>query len=189
VKLLLRLCAVVMVVVCATWAYRVNYATQEALNRVADLEDAIAAEHEALAVLEAEWAYLNRPDRLRALVADNAEALGLVELTPDRFGDVAMVAYPPEPEPEPEAVASADGTAGPGAPKASPGAAVHPRVAQASDAARPKPAAGKPAVPKPVVRREAAARPAAPRRETVASAPRLPVTLQDLVNAVAGARP
>jgi hypothetical protein len=65
VKLLLRLCAVVMVVVSATWAYRVNYATQEAMNRVADLEAAISAEREALAVLDAEWAYLNRPDRLR----------------------------------------------------------------------------------------------------------------------------
>ena len=89
-KLLLRLSAIVMVVVCATWAYRVNYATQEAMNRVADLEEAIAAEREALAVLNAEWAYLNRPDRLRALVAENAEALGLVELTPEHFGEVAI---------------------------------------------------------------------------------------------------
>jgi hypothetical protein len=109
VKLLLRLSAVVLVVICATWAYRVNYATQEALNRVADLEDAIAAEREALAVLTAEWEYLNRPDRLRALVAANAETLGLVELTPDHFGEVAMVAYPPEPEPSEELVNAAAG--------------------------------------------------------------------------------
>ena len=63
--------------VCATWAYRVNYATQEAMGRLADLRQEIAAEREAIAVLNAEWAYLNRPDRLRALVAANAAALGL----------------------------------------------------------------------------------------------------------------
>jgi hypothetical protein len=96
-RLVLHLSALVMVVVCATWAYRVNYATQEASDRAAELRAAIAAEREAIAVLNAEWAYLNRPDRLRALVAANAEALGLAELTPDQFGAPAMVAYPPEP--------------------------------------------------------------------------------------------
>jgi hypothetical protein len=95
---LLRGSAVVLVVVCATWAYRVNYATQEALTRVADLRAEIAREREALVVLTAEWSYLNRPDRLRGLVAANAETLGLVELSPDQFGEVAMVAYPPEPD-------------------------------------------------------------------------------------------
>jgi hypothetical protein len=95
---LLHLSAGVLVVVCATWAYRVNYATQEALNRVADLRAEIAREREALAVLSAEWAYLNRPDRLSELVAANAEALGLAELTPEQFGETAMVAYPPEPD-------------------------------------------------------------------------------------------
>jgi hypothetical protein len=96
-KLLLHLSAAVLVVLCATWAYRVNYATQEAMNRVADLRRAIAGEREAIAVLQAEWAYLNRPDRLSELVALNAETLGLVELTPDQFGEAAMVAFPPEP--------------------------------------------------------------------------------------------
>ena len=186
-KLLLRLCAMVMVVVCATWAYRVNYATQEAMNRVADLEDAIAAEREALAVLDAEWAYLNRPDRLRALVAENAEALGLVELTPDHFGEVAMVAYPPEPEPGPES--GRRGRAGRSAPKAPP-PSDRQRRAQGATAGGAEARRLEARAPKPAARREAAAaRPAVPRRETVAAAPRPPVTLQDLVNAVAGAKP
>ena len=97
-KYLLHASMVVLVAVSATWAYRVNYATQEAMNRVADLKYAIAREQEALAVLNAEWAYLNRPDRLAALVAANAEALGLVELTPGQFGEISMIPYPPEPE-------------------------------------------------------------------------------------------
>ena len=73
-KLVLYLSAAVLVVVCATWAYRVNYATQEAMDRVADLRSEIAGEREALAVLNAEWAYLNRPDRLSALVSAHASA-------------------------------------------------------------------------------------------------------------------
>ena len=179
-KLLLRLSAIVMVVICATWAYRVNYATQEAMNRVADLEEAIAAEREALAVLNAEWAYLNRPDRLRALVAENAETLGLVELTPEHFGAVAMVAFPPEPE-APDLVAETE-------------PAEKPATAPSAPKPKPKPAAAKVAAAKPAtapaVRRAAAApRPAAPVNEAAAAQPRRPRTLQDLVNAVAGARP
>ena len=106
-RYLLPLSALVLVVLCATWAYRVNYATQEALNRVADLRAEIAREREALAVLKAEWAYLNRPDRLRALVTANAEALGLVALSPEQFGEPAMVAFPPEPEPSADVLPTA----------------------------------------------------------------------------------
>lgn len=97
-KLVLYLSGMVMVVVCATWAYRVNYATQEALGRVADLRDEIAAEREAIAVLNAEWEYLNRPDRLMQLVKANAAELALEELTPAQFGEVASAPFPPEPD-------------------------------------------------------------------------------------------
>lgn len=113
----LYLSAAVLVAVCATWAYRVNYATQEALNRLADLRAAIAAEREALSVLNAEWAYLNRPDRLAALMAGPGAELGLAPLGPEHFAEAAMVAYPPEPEPtettdgeEAEAPAARPGT-------------------------------------------------------------------------------
>jgi hypothetical protein len=95
VRIVLYLSAAVLAVVLATWAYRVNYATQEALDRLADLRARVASEREAIAVLEAEWAYLNRPDRLRALV-DRHPELGLVPLVPENFGAAAMIAYPPE---------------------------------------------------------------------------------------------
>jgi hypothetical protein len=95
-RTLLYLSALVLVVVLATWAYRVNYATQAALARVAALGAEIAREREAIAVLEAEWAYLNRPDRLRALVAQHGDLLGLEPLRPEQMGDAASVAFPPE---------------------------------------------------------------------------------------------
>jgi len=98
VKLVLYLSASVMVVVCATWAYRVNYVTQEALGRVADLRAELTSEREAIAVLNAEWEYLNRPDRLARLVEVNRQALGLEELAPAQFGEVANAPFPPEPQ-------------------------------------------------------------------------------------------
>jgi hypothetical protein len=98
VRVLLYLSSAVLVVVFATWTYRVNYATQEALSRVGELRATVAREREAIAVLEAEWAYLNRPDRLRALVGLHADALQLAPLDPGQFAEAAMVAFPPEEE-------------------------------------------------------------------------------------------
>ncbi len=96
-RLVLHISAAVFLAICATWAYRVNYDTQEALGRVSDLRAEIAREREALAVLNAEWAYLNRPERLKALVAAHSGTLMLVPLEPEQFGEAAMVAYPPVP--------------------------------------------------------------------------------------------
>ncbi len=77
----------------AFWAYRENYATQRALREVARLEAEIAGLREAISVQRAEWAYLNRPDRLRDLVTLNFDRLPLLPLDPGQFaaaGDVAM---------------------------------------------------------------------------------------------------
>jgi hypothetical protein len=94
-KAVLYLSATVLVALCATWAYQVNYATRDAASRVAALQSQIAHQRETLAVLRAEWAYLKRPDRLSALAALYQDDLGLVPLTPEQFGEVAMVAFPP----------------------------------------------------------------------------------------------
>lgn len=76
------------------WAYRENYKTQGALREVAALQDEIAQLHEALSIQRAEWAYLNRPDRLRELVTINFDRLGLMPMEPWQFGDARDVAYP-----------------------------------------------------------------------------------------------
>ncbi|WP_300055972.1 cell division protein FtsL [uncultured Roseobacter sp.] len=81
----------------AFWAYRENYATQAALADTRDLRQDIRAAHERLAVLRAEWAYLNRPDRLRDLVEINFNRLELLEMRSEQFGLVRQVAYPPDP--------------------------------------------------------------------------------------------
>ncbi len=78
----------------AYWAYHENYETQASLREVRDLHRQIGAAHQRLNVLEAEWAYLNRPDRLRDLAELNFDRLGLLPLMPDGFGRIEQIAYP-----------------------------------------------------------------------------------------------
>jgi hypothetical protein len=78
----------------AFWAYRENYATQQSLKDMGKLQDEIASLHEALALQRAEWAYLNRPERLRELATINFDRLGLLPLEPTQFGTAAQVTYP-----------------------------------------------------------------------------------------------
>ncbi len=78
----------------AFWAYRENYATQAKLKEIAALQDEIAGLREGIALQRAEWAYLNRPDRLRDLATINFDRLGLLPMEPEQFGTSSQVAYP-----------------------------------------------------------------------------------------------
>mgnify|MGYP001821942857 FL=1 len=76
------------------WAYQENYKTQAAIAEVRTLHGEIGAAHERLNMLRAEWAYLNRPDRLSDLADLNFDRLGLLPLMPDAFGRVDQIIYP-----------------------------------------------------------------------------------------------
>ena len=93
------LCAAlaVPVMALASWAYRENHRTQSALHEASRIEGAIAAQRDALPVLEAEWAYLNRPERLRDLAQLNDAQLGLVPVAAEAFARLDQVPYPPPP--------------------------------------------------------------------------------------------
>ena len=78
----------------AFWAYQENYKTQQAIREVRELHAQIGAAHERLGMLRAEWAYLNRPDRLADLAELNFDRLGLLPLMPDAFGAVDQIIYP-----------------------------------------------------------------------------------------------
>ena len=82
----------------AFWAYRENYATQGQLREIAALQDEIATLRESIALQRAEWAYLNRPDRLRELATLNFDRLGLLPMEPEQFGYSSQVAFPAPPE-------------------------------------------------------------------------------------------
>jgi len=96
---LVRAVALLLVLALGFWAYRENYATQAELGEVRSLREAIGGLHESLSVLRAEWAYLNRPDRLRELADLNFDRLQLLPMTPSQFGSAGEVAYPDLPLP------------------------------------------------------------------------------------------
>jgi len=78
----------------AFWAYRENYETKAALDNVDRLHRDIADARARLSILKAEWAYLNRPDRLRDLAEINFPRLELLPMRPDQFGRGDQVSYP-----------------------------------------------------------------------------------------------
>lgn len=83
-----------MVIGLAFWAYRENYETQEAQAEAEQLQREISRARQRLRVLNAEWAYLNRPDRLRDLADMNFDKLGLLPLQPYQFGRIDQVVFP-----------------------------------------------------------------------------------------------
>ncbi len=86
--------AAMMVIASGYWAYQENYTTQAELDGIDDLRSDIVAARARLSVLKAEWAYLNRPDRLRELADMNFERLGLVPLRPEQMSEVADLPQP-----------------------------------------------------------------------------------------------
>ncbi|MEX0327946.1 MAG: cell division protein FtsL [Ruegeria sp.] len=82
----------------ALWAYQENYRTQQVLKETQGLQFEIGSAQARLAVLNAEWAYLNRPDRLRELADLNFERLGLLPLRAEQFGRADRIAYGEDPD-------------------------------------------------------------------------------------------
>jgi hypothetical protein len=64
---LLNLCAILGLLGTAGWAYSVKYETIYYAEQVKKLEKRQDREREAIAVLRAEWQYVNRPARLQVL--------------------------------------------------------------------------------------------------------------------------
>ncbi len=82
----------------ALWAYQENYRTQQVVKETQKLQQSIGAAQARLAVLNAEWAYLNRPDRLRELADLNFERLGLLPLRAEQFGRADRISYGEDPD-------------------------------------------------------------------------------------------
>lgn len=84
----------VAVMALAYWAYRENYRTHRVIKQADALRSQIVQARDSLAMLRAEWAYLNRPARLRDLAELNFSDLQLMPMTAARFGRADQVAYP-----------------------------------------------------------------------------------------------
>jgi len=81
-----------MGVLAAFGLYNVKYRVQELKVEVAQAETQLREEKKNLHVLEAEWTYLNRPDRLRQL---SSKFLDLKPAQGAQLGDVAALPVGP----------------------------------------------------------------------------------------------
>ena len=93
-RTLLYISAALAVMALAFWAYQQNYRTTDALAEVRVLQRDIAEARDTLGILRGEWAYLNRPERLRDLAEINFDLLGLLPMEPQQFGRVDQISYP-----------------------------------------------------------------------------------------------
>lgn len=95
--ILLNSSLALLVMFMAYWAYNENYATQTAVAEERKIDRAISQLDENLRVQHAEWAFLNRPDNLRKLVAQNYAALGLAPRVPGQVAqarDLQLIPVP-----------------------------------------------------------------------------------------------
>ena len=82
----------------AFWAYQENIKTKHAIAHTEKLQKEIGIARASLAILRAEWAYLNRPDRLTELVNLNYGRLQLVPLRASNFLEVDEINFLNDPD-------------------------------------------------------------------------------------------
>ena len=83
--------SVISVMVLAYWANSESYKTKAVISSSKELKSEIGELKEKLYVLNAEWAYLNRPDRLADLVKWNYEELGLIPISAENFQSLSKI--------------------------------------------------------------------------------------------------
>ncbi len=81
----------IMTGVMASGLFQLKYAVQEREDQFARLNRELIASEQAVHVLNAEWSYLNRPDRIAKLAARH---LDLAPMTPEQVGAAGMTTLP-----------------------------------------------------------------------------------------------
>jgi hypothetical protein len=82
----------IAIIAVATFAlYQAKYEVQSLKSQVAETTHKLEAEKQALHVIAAEWAYLNRPDRLQQL-AD--KYLASSDVTVDKIAAIHTIPFP-----------------------------------------------------------------------------------------------
>ncbi len=84
-----------VIVVAAFLLYMVKYQVQSLHSQIAETSRELEAEKEALHVVAAEWAYLNRPERIRMLAG---KYLSASEVTVEQVADIQAIPFPRQTE-------------------------------------------------------------------------------------------
>lgn len=75
--------------------YRVKYEVQSLQAQVADTQRQLETEKQTLHIVAAEWAYLNRPERLRQLASKYFSSSGV---TVDQIAEIEAIPFPKQME-------------------------------------------------------------------------------------------
>ena len=82
----------------AFWAYQENIKTKTVIAKTEQLQKDIGIARARLSILNAEWAYLNRPERLAELVDLNFDQLQLVPLRASNFSEIRNINFLHDPD-------------------------------------------------------------------------------------------
>ena len=93
-RALVNLVALLAVVAFAHFAYGEHLRTQQARAELRALEREIQTLRSGITMQRAEWAYLNRPERLRELATASFGRLALLPMGTEHFGRADQIAYP-----------------------------------------------------------------------------------------------
>lgn len=91
---MIRLSTILWIVLIAASAfglYSVKFKVQTIRTQIAEVERDLELERETMNVISAEWAYLNRPERLQKLASTY---LGAQEVTVQQIAEVAAIPFP-----------------------------------------------------------------------------------------------
>jgi len=91
-----------------SWAYKINYESRAASQRVKNLEKSIRSANKEIKIFQAEWAYLNNPDRLRKLVEYYFLELRLTPINPDDYISFSEIYWEKDIEKVPAALVGDD---------------------------------------------------------------------------------
>jgi len=80
-----------VIVIAAFMLYKVKYEVQSLKNQVAETSRELEQEKQALHVVAAEWAYLNRPERLQKLAV---KYLAASDVTVNQIADIEAIPFP-----------------------------------------------------------------------------------------------
>tara|TARA_B100000575_G_C22585178_1_gene368192 strand:+ start:182 stop:469 length:288 start_codon:yes stop_codon:yes gene_type:complete len=77
----------------AAWSYKINYETRKNIKIVKRLQSEINDNSEHYEILKAEWAYLNRPERLEKLVERYFYYLRLMPISSRNYLDMSSLDF------------------------------------------------------------------------------------------------
>ena len=76
--------------------YGQKYRTEIVQSNVIELQQEIAGQKQILSALDAEWALLNQPARLQAIVERHAQVLNIAPLVVDQYGTIDDIPMRPK---------------------------------------------------------------------------------------------